>query len=146
MNQTRFFSLLLMAVVLLTACNDGQTDTTQTEKAASTAATQAVSATAAASAASSASAASVALAGDVAAGKGTYGASCAGCHGAAGAGGMGPAMAASAAWSTEDFALAVREGQVPSGSEMKSSMPRFTESQLSDADLTNVHSYLASLN
>lgn len=149
MILTRSLVLTLTAGLTLTACNDTQsaqttqTATTQNQAAASAATTEP---DVSASAASATEVASAVPAGNVTAGKSAYVSGCAGCHGAAGAGGLGPALAESAAWSAEDFAVAIRKGQLPSGDEMKTSMPRFTEGQLSGADLTNVHSYLASLN
>lgn len=83
--------------------------------------------------------------GDAAAGQQFFAGSCAGCHGAEGQGGIGPAMNAHATgWSQPEFAQTLREGLSPRG-ELAATMPRFSEEQLSDADLNNIYAWVQTL-
>lgn len=87
-----------------------------------------------------------AAAGDAAAGQTLFAGSCGGCHGAQGQGGIGPAMTANAnTWDLTGFAQALREGVTPDGRELAPTMPRFSESQLSDQDVADIHAWVQNL-
>ncbi|MFD2610083.1 c-type cytochrome [Deinococcus taklimakanensis] len=81
------------------------------------------------------------LEGDRGAGSKTFAASCAGCHGANAEGGVGPALNVVKDWSLEQFTAAVREGKAPDR-ELAPMMPRFSDAQLTDADMANVFTHL----
>lgn len=100
---------------------------------------------AAAPAAAAATTAAPAAEGDSAAGKEKFTANCAGCHGANAEGGVGPALKIAKDWSLEQLTAAVREGKAPDKT-LAAMMPHFTTAQLSDADLTNIHAFIKSLN
>lgn len=85
-----------------------------------------------------------ASAGNAEAGKDVF-ATCAGCHGAEGQGGVGPALSTAAQWSDAEFATAIREGQTPD-KQLSPVMPRFTEAQVSNQQLADVHAYIKTLN
>ncbi|MFD1731647.1 c-type cytochrome [Deinococcus malanensis] len=87
-----------------------------------------------------------AAAGNPGAGKTLFATSCGGCHGQNGEGGIGPAMTDDAnKWTLAQFTAAVRQGKAPDR-ELGPNMPRFSEAQLSDADLASIHAYVTSLN
>lgn len=81
--------------------------------------------------------------GNAEAGKDVY-ATCAGCHGAEGQGAVGPALNAAAQWSDAEFATAIREGQTPE-KQLSPVMPRFTEAQVNNQQLADVHAYIKTL-
>ncbi|RTR27055.1 c-type cytochrome [Deinococcus radiophilus] len=84
--------------------------------------------------------------GDAAAGQEIFAGSCGGCHGAQGQGGIGPAMTENAnGWDLTGFTQTLREGVTPDGRELAPTMPRFSEAQLSDADVANIHAWVQSL-
>ncbi|WP_189641989.1 c-type cytochrome [Deinococcus piscis] len=99
-----------------------------------------------ASEASSAAADSTAAAGDAAAGQTLFAGTCGGCHGAQGQGALGPAMTANAnTWDLAGFTQALREGKTPDGRELAPTMPRFSEGQLKEQDIANIHAWVKSL-
>jgi mono/diheme cytochrome c family protein len=87
--------------------------------------------------------------GDAAKGKATFAsASCAGCHGANGGGGIGPNLGNAdgpKAWTLAQFTTSLRNGQSPAGP-LKSPMPQFGTTQLSDGDIADIHAYIKTLN
>jgi mono/diheme cytochrome c family protein len=87
--------------------------------------------------------------GDATKGKATFAsASCAGCHGANGGGGIGPNLGNAdgpKAWTLDQFTTSLRNGQSPAGP-LKSPMPQFGTTQLSDGDITDIHAYIKTLN
>lgn len=91
-----------------------------------------------------AEASAVAVAGDVDHGKAVYATNCSGCHGANAEGGLGPALNDAASWSDSEFLTALRTGDSPAG-KLKAPMPQFSESQLSDSDITDIHAFLQTL-
>ena len=90
-------------------------------------------------------AAAPAAEGDSAAGKEKFTANCAGCHGANAEGAVGPALKVAKDWTPAQFTAAVREGKAPDKA-LAAMMPHFTTAQLSDADLTNIHAFIKTLN
>ncbi len=85
-------------------------------------------------------------AGDAAAGKQFFSSTCGGCHGPEGQGAIGPAMNAHASgWDLAGFTQTLREGKTPDGRELSPTMPRFSDSQVSDQDIANIHAWVQSL-
>lgn len=87
-------------------------------------------------------------AGDVGAGQTIYASNCAGCHGANGQGGFGPSLVTAdgpKSWTLAQFTTTLREGKTPER-ELAPTMPRFSEQQLSDAQIADLHAYIKSLN
>lgn len=79
-------------------------------------------------------------------GQALYATNCIGCHGAKGEGGVGPALAASAAWSTQEFGEAVIVGKTPNG-ELAPTMPRFPQldgEDTSDEQIAALQDYIKS--
>lgn len=117
----------------------GQTGSSNTEKA--TASSPGISDSKAAEVAS-------VLSGDTGEGQKKYVASCSGCHGGNGEGGaVGPALNGAkgpGTWDVAEFEAAVRQGHAPDR-DLGAVMPRFTEKQLSDEDLTDIYAYLKTL-
>lgn len=76
-----------------------------------------------------------------------YSANCQGCHGEGGAGGpIGPSLVQSGSvpnWTVEEFVLTLRQGQTPVRT-LSAGMPRYTEAQLSDEQVYDLHAYLTS--
>ncbi|MFC6616395.1 hypothetical protein [Deinococcus radiophilus] len=48
-------------------------------------------------------------------------------------------------WDLTGFTQTLREGVTPDGRELAPTMPRFSEAQLSDADVANIHAWVQSL-
>ncbi|MCY1703275.1 c-type cytochrome [Deinococcus sp. SL84] len=91
-------------------------------------------------------AAGTAAQGDAAASQTLFAGTCGGCHGAQGQGALGPAMTANAnQWDLAGFTQTLREGKTPDGRELAPTMPRFSEGQLSDQDIANIHAWVQSL-
>lgn len=72
-------------------------------------------------------------------------ANCQGCHGADAAGGpIGPSLVQSGSvpnWTVEEFVLTLRQGQTPVRT-LSAGMPRYSEAQLSDEQVYDLHAYL----
>lgn len=87
-------------------------------------------------------------AGDAAAGEKLYASlACAGCHGATGAGGVGLPLNkpdGPMSWTDDQFKATLREGKTPTR-QLGALMPRFTEAQVSDADIVNIHAFVKTL-
>ncbi|WP_412028937.1 c-type cytochrome [Deinococcus yunweiensis] len=93
-------------------------------------------------------AAAAQTAGDVKAGETIYASNCSGCHGADGKGVVGPSLVTAdgpKAWTDAQLLTTLREGKTPER-ELSAAMPRFTEAQISDSDVTNLHAYIKTLN
>lgn len=83
--------------------------------------------------------------GDASAGQEIYASNCAGCHGADGGGGIGPSLKLAdgpKSWTVAQFNTVLREGKLPDGKELGAVMPRFSDSQLTDADIANLFAYV----
>lgn len=83
--------------------------------------------------------------GDASAGQELFAGNCAGCHGADGGGGVGPSLKLAdgpKSWTEQQFHTVLREGKLPDGKELNSIMPRFADSQLTDADIANIFAYV----
>ncbi|MDO4263865.1 MAG: hypothetical protein Q4C67_06675 [Deinococcus sp.] len=48
-------------------------------------------------------------------------------------------------WDLAGFTQTLRQGQTPDGRELAPTMPRFSESQLSDQEIANIHAWVQSL-
>lgn len=92
-----------------------------------------------------ATAEATAPAGDAAAGKEKFTATCAGCHGANAEGGVGPALKVTNTWTDAQFHTAIREGRAPDKT-LSAMMPHFSTTQVTDADIANIHAFIKSLN
>ncbi|MFS8066408.1 MAG: c-type cytochrome, partial [Byssovorax sp.] len=76
--------------------------------------------------------------------------SCNGCHGDQGQGNQGPNITSSktagiGAWTTQELEAAIRDGKLKDGTDLCSSMPRWTVKQLSDADLASIIGFMQAL-
>lgn len=83
--------------------------------------------------------------GDPSAGQELYVGNCAGCHGADGGGGIGANLKLAngpKSWTVTQFNTVLREGKLPSGEELNATMPRYSEQQLTDADIANIFAYV----
>jgi mono/diheme cytochrome c family protein len=83
--------------------------------------------------------------GDSSAGQELYASNCSGCHGADGGGGVGANLKlpdGPKSWTQQQFHTVLREGKLPNGKELNNIMPRFSESQLTDADIANIFAYV----
>lgn len=110
--------------------------------------TAAPDATPTAAATTDAAPAGEAAAGDPTAGQTVFAGNCAGCHGANAQGQIGPSLVTAdgpKAWTDAQFLTSLREGKTPQR-ELSAAMPRFSEGQISDADVANIHAYLKTLN
>jgi mono/diheme cytochrome c family protein len=99
-------------------------------------------------AASGAAPAGTATAGDAAAGQTVYVSNCSGCHGANGQGVVGPSLVTAngpKSWTLAQFTTTLREGRTPER-ELNATMPRFSEAQLSDAQVADLFAYIKTLN
>lgn len=86
--------------------------------------------------------------GDVQAGQTVYAANCSGCHGENGQGVVGPSLVTAdgpKAWTDAQFLATLREGKTPER-QLSAAMPRFSEAQISDAQVVNLHAYIKTLN
>lgn len=86
--------------------------------------------------------------GDQGAGQTLFAANCAGCHGTNGQGVVGPSLVKAdgpKAWTEPEFLAVIRQGKTPQRV-LNATMPRFSETQLSDAEVLNIHAYIKSLN
>lgn len=83
--------------------------------------------------------------GDASAGQELYVSNCSGCHGTDGGGGIGPSLKLAdgpKSWTVTQFNTVLREGKLPNGEELGAVMPRFAETQLTDADIANIFAYV----
>ncbi len=83
--------------------------------------------------------------GDSSTGQELYAGNCAGCHGADGGGGVGANLKLAdgpKSWTQQQFHTVLREGKLPDGKELNNIMPRFSDSQLTDADIANIFAYV----
>ncbi len=76
--------------------------------------------------------------------------SCNGCHGDLGAGNQGPNVTPSTiggigGWTTQELTAAIRDGKKKDGTNLCASMPRWTATQLSDADLASIVGFMQAL-
>lgn len=86
--------------------------------------------------------------GNAQAGQTVFASSCAGCHGANGQGAFGPSLVAAdgpKSWTLAQFTTTLREGKTPER-QLAPTMPRYSEAQLSDAQILDLHTYIKSLN
>ncbi|WP_051363393.1 c-type cytochrome [Deinococcus murrayi] len=86
--------------------------------------------------------------GNAQAGQTVFASNCAGCHGANGQGAFGPSLVAAdgpKSWTLAQFTTTLREGRTPER-ELAPTMPRYSEAQLSDAQILDLHAYIKSLN
>lgn len=128
------------------ASTEPATSETASEAVTSEAATAEAGASAAATEAAASTGGAGAASGDPAAGKTVFAGTCGGCHGAQAQGAVGPSLTTEASsWDLAGFKGAVREGKTPDGRTLAPMMPHFSEGQLSDSDLTNIHAWLQSL-
>lgn len=86
---------------------------------------------------------------DSSSGQALYTNNCATCHGSKGEGGIGANITGSTtagigSWTAAQFTSALREGKDDEGMQLCAAMPKFTASQLSDAQVTSIHDYLLS--
>lgn len=126
--------------------SEASTEPATSEAVTSEAATAEASASAAATEAAASTGGAGAASGDPAAGKTVFAGTCGGCHGAQAQGAVGPSLTTEASsWDLAGFKGAVREGKTPDGRTLAPMMPHFSEGQLSDSDLTNIHAWLQSL-
>ncbi|WP_291432427.1 cytochrome c [Deinococcus sp.] len=124
------------------------TDTAGTAAATTDAATTDPATPDATAAATTGAPAGEAAAGDSAAGQTVFAGNCAACHGANGQGQIGPSLVTAdgpKAWTDAQFLTTLRDGKTPQR-ELSAAMPRFSEGQISDADVANIHAYLKTLN
>ncbi|MPY68207.1 c-type cytochrome [Deinococcus sp. SDU3-2] len=87
-------------------------------------------------------------AGDTGAGQTIFASNCAGCHGANGQGGFGPSLVTAdgpKSWTLAQFTTTLREGKTPER-ELAPTMPRYSEAQISDAQIVDLHAYIKTLN
>ncbi|WP_161882522.1 c-type cytochrome [Deinococcus alpinitundrae] len=72
---------------------------------------------------------------------------CAVCHGAGGKGGIGANLTTAdgpKSWDDAQFTAALRQGQAPNKM-LNTTMPRFTDAQLSDDEIVNIHAFIKTL-
>ncbi|WP_188968605.1 c-type cytochrome [Deinococcus aerolatus] len=87
--------------------------------------------------------------GNAEAGTALYASSCAGCHGAQAGGGIGPSLLTDEGprgWTLAQFTTVLRKGVLPEGRELSAVMPRFTDAQLSDAQVADLLAHIKTLN
>lgn len=87
-------------------------------------------------------------AGDPGNGGAVFASNCAGCHGANAGGNIGPALTTAdgpKSWTLAEFTLALRQGKTPER-ELNATMPRFSETQLTDEQIADVQAYIKTLN
>lgn len=87
-------------------------------------------------------------AGNAGAGETLFASNCAGCHGQQAGGGIGPSLVTAEgpkAWSDAEFLTTLREGKTPQRT-LNATMPRYSQAQLSDAQVYDLHAYLKGLN
>lgn len=87
-------------------------------------------------------------AGDPSNGRAVFASNCAGCHGANGGGNIGPALNTPDGpknWTLAEFTLALRQGKTPER-ELNSTMPRYSETQLTDEQIADLQAYIKTLN
>ncbi len=73
---------------------------------------------------------------------------CAGCHGANGQGNIGPSLVKAdgpGSWTLAQFTTTLREGKTPER-QLSTTMPRYTEAQISDAQIADLQAYIKTLN
>ncbi|WP_064015720.1 c-type cytochrome [Deinococcus puniceus] len=87
-------------------------------------------------------------AGDPSNGRAIFASNCAGCHGANGGGNIGPALNTPdgpKSWTLAEFTLSLRQGKTPER-ELNSTMPRYSETQLTDEQIADLQAYIKTLN
>lgn len=87
-------------------------------------------------------------AGDPSNGRAVFISNCAGCHGANGGGNIGPALTTAdgpKSWTLAEFTLSLRQGKTPER-ELNSTMPRYSETQLTDEQIADLQAYIKTLN
>lgn len=86
-------------------------------------------------------------AGNASAGQTVFASNCAGCHGANAQGGIGPSLVTAdgpKSWTLAQFSAALRQGHAPDR-ELSTVMPRFSQAQISDAQIADLQAYLKTL-
>ena len=78
------------------------------------------------------------------AGQTVYASNCAACHGQNGEGAIGPALNEAAGWNLAEFTGALREGKTPTRT-LNATMPRFSEPQINNQQLADLHAYVQTL-
>ena len=86
---------------------------------------------------------------DSSTGQALYTTNCSTCHGTKGEGGIGANITGSTSagigsWTAAQFMSAIRDGKDDENMQLCAAMPRFTASQLSDAQVSSIHDYLLS--
>ncbi|MBB5234403.1 c-type cytochrome [Deinococcus budaensis] len=87
-------------------------------------------------------------AGDAGAGQAIYVSNCQGCHGEQGQGVVGPSLVQAdgpKSWTLAQFTTTLREGRTPER-QLSAAMPRYSEQQISDAQVADLHAYIKTLN
>lgn len=78
------------------------------------------------------------------AGQTVYASNCAACHGQNGGGAIGPALNSAATWNLAEFTGSLREGKTPTRT-LNATMPRFSEAQINNQQLADLHAYVQTL-
>lgn len=78
------------------------------------------------------------------AGQTVFASNCAACHGQNGGGAIGPALNEAASWNLAEFTGALREGKTPVKT-LNATMPRYSEAQISNQQLADLHAYVQTL-
>ncbi|THF67672.1 c-type cytochrome [Deinococcus sp. Arct2-2] len=87
-------------------------------------------------------------AGDPSNGRAVFASNCAGCHGANGGGNIGPALTTAdgpKSWTMAEFTLTLRQGKTPER-ELNATMPRYSETQITDEQIADLQAYIKTLN
>jgi len=87
--------------------------------------------------------------GDSSSGQALYTTNCSMCHGSKGEGGIGANITGSTtagigSWTPAQFLSALRDGKDDEDMQLCATMPKFSASQLSDAQVSSIHDYLLS--
>jgi len=85
--------------------------------------------------------------GDSSSGQALFTSNCSTCHGSKGEGGVGANITGSTtagigSWTAAQFMAAVRSGVDDEGMQLCATMPKFSSSLLSDAQVTSIHDFL----
>ncbi|MDB5046314.1 MAG: hypothetical protein JWQ08_2364 [Deinococcus sp.] len=87
-------------------------------------------------------------AGDPSNGRAVFASNCAGCHGQNAEGNIGPALTTAdgpKSWTLGEFTLALRQGKTPERV-LNATMPRFSETQITDEQIADLQAYIKTLN
>ncbi|MBZ9753561.1 cytochrome c [Deinococcus sp. HMF7604] len=86
--------------------------------------------------------------GNIEAGQTIYVSNCSGCHAPNGAGAVGPSLLSDEgvkSWTVAQLVTVLREGRTPTR-QLSNVMPRFSEAQISDEQVADLHAYIKTLN